>query len=280
MEPVPVKKSPSDKGPSYSIRNDQGAIIPHANLQLIFWGTAWPQPPTGPSAKQITLAVEALLRGPYMSGLLQYGIGLGRLALPGVTFVNDDPANPLEKGAWHEKIWDLINQGTFPKPTNPGGRNLYMFILPPGYTYETDIGGAHGYPWPDKPPFTDIEYAWAGFVLTHYANDNDGGIDFDGVTKRLFHEIVEACTDPEDDGLTIDGLDHPNNEICDVCQNLTGRVDGFLVAGYWSLFDNACIIPTAFSLRRFMLMKGLDPSKGLRIIQPAVDSVRTLVTTG
>jgi hypothetical protein len=72
---------------------------------------------------------------------------------------------------------------------------------------------------------------------------NDGILDT--VTRRLSHEVVEACTDPEDDGWTIDGRSPPDDEIADVCQNTFGPVNGVMVQGYCSQRDRACVIPTA-----------------------------------
>src|SRR5579872_3729612 len=187
---TPIITHPSDDGSVFHASFGGGAIIPHVTLQLIFWGPEWPQPPTGPSADDIINKVQTLLAGPYMSGLLQYGIGLGTLI--GQTFLSSDPGHPLTKDNWHHQIWDMIDNGTFPEPDDPGGRNLYMFVLPPNSQYENPaFTGAHGYPYDYDFP-GDVDYAWAGFVL--------GDPDVNVVTSRLFHEIVEACSDPEDDG--------------------------------------------------------------------------------
>jgi hypothetical protein len=271
MSDLPIKWSPSDHNELFHASNHGGPVIGRVSLQLIFWGAAWPNPPSGPNAAQITAAAQKIVTGPYLSSLLQYGAYLG--SLRGTTFVNSDPPNPFSKDDWHNKIWEMIDDGTFPEPDDAGGLNLYMFI-PPWKTMFSDmsIGGSHGSPWDYDPPW-DVDYVYAGFAL----NTND----LDTVTNNLSHEIVEACTDPEgqhDDGWTLDGRSHPESEICDVCENTKAVVDGVALQGYWSNFDNGCIVPTVFSLRRFLIMKGIDYSKGLRALK--VTSVRSFIVAG
>lgn len=212
-----------------------GAQILNPSLQLIFWGNAWNNPVTSPTAGQVMAAVQNILSGPYMTRLDQYGIGPGTLR--GGTTVLSDPPNPFSKDDWHNLVWNLIDQGTFPEPSAPGGRILYMIIPPPLVVYEdAGVCGIHGYPW-DFDLSTGYTKAWAGFAL------NDGTLDT--ITANLSHEVVEACTDPEDDGWLIEGRSPPDDEICDVCQNTVALVDGVLVMGYWSVQHDACIIPLA-----------------------------------
>jgi hypothetical protein len=280
----PIIQGPADPGLSnFTVTNNHGAVIPHVSLQLIFWGKNWPQQNPGPSADQITAAVRTLLSGPYMSGLLQYGIGLG--SLRGTSFVPYDPPNPFSQNDWHSLMWSLIDDGVFPFPDEPGGRNLYLFVTPPGTTYDQTvngkpIGGEHGDPWQLDPP-ADVDFAWAGFVINPGTSNVQQNLNV--ITTSLSHEIAEACTDPEgdhDSAWKVNGLQPGLDEICDICTSLVQYVGGVAVQGYWSNFDNACIIPIAFSLRRFMLMKGLNPGKGLRGIPPPVTSVRTFIIAG
>ena len=222
--------------PNLNLSFHGGAIITHVSLELIFWGNAWTWQQTTPTVSDVIGAAQALLAGPYMAYLDQYGIGSGGLRDNGIT-VLQDPPNPFSRDDWHNLIWDLIDQGTYPEPDEDGGRNLYMLILPPGVVYDDpNVGGIHGHPGDYDFPF-DYDTAWAGFVL------NDG--DIDTITTRLSHELVEACTDPEDDGWTIDGRSSPDDEICDVCENITGILGSLMVQGYWSNRDRNCVIPGA-----------------------------------
>ncbi len=267
--------SPSDNGQTFHVSYQGGAIIPHVSVMLIFWGKDWPNnQPNCASAGVIVHAVARMLDGPHMSGLTQYSVGLGMELQP--YHLQFDPDRPFTRDAWHNIIWDMIDTNILPEPDDPGGRNLYMFILPPNFPYEVPgVAGAHG-PVPDAE-LIDLDYAWAGFI-TH-----DGNLDT--IMVNLSHEIIEACTDPEsqvDDGWTIDGLSHPNSEICDVCTNMKKTVNGVKLQGYWSNFDGACIVQTMFSLRRFLQMKGVDLSqnKPLSQLQPGVTDVLAFIKAG
>ena len=57
-----------------AVSNGGGAIGTNLPVQLIFWGSAWNQPSTTPSAGTILGSVQTILGGPWMSGLRQYGI--------------------------------------------------------------------------------------------------------------------------------------------------------------------------------------------------------------
>jgi hypothetical protein len=204
-------------------------------VQLLFWGNQWTQQNVSPSIGSVISAIQKILAGSYMSALGQYGIGPGTLS--GATIITwPDPPNPFFADDWHNLIWDLIDNGTFPKPDSPDARNFYCFVLPPEVNFnDPNAVGAHGSPGDYDFP-SAYDRVWAGWVM------NDGRLDT--VTRRFSHELVEACTDPEDDGWTIDGRSPPLDEIGDVCLKTLGKVNGIAVQGYWSQRDRACIIPT------------------------------------
>jgi len=218
--------------------------------------------------------MERLFAGPYMNGLRQYGIGRGKVA--GTAFLSSDPPNPFPGEDWREKLYDLIEQGYVQfDPGDDSTPNLYLFVLPPGVVINAPAvpgeTGNHG-------GFTYSEVIeTSGFVA--------GGVvttsDLDSTTMILAHEIVEAATNSgEGNAWIMDSVAAPENEIADVCQNTQNRSNGIYVQAYWSDVHNACIIPIAFSLRAFMLEKGLDPSKGLAVVRPPITSVAAFIAAG
>lgn len=229
-----VFHNPCDAPASTTISNDGGAIISSVSLQLLFWGSAWNANPS-PSIGQVVNAVNSILQGPYMSGLAQYDVGGG--SLKGAWIVTGiEPKNPFSKGDVQAIISDLIDQGSFPEPDDPGGRNLYMFILPANVRLnETKITGFHAYDTDFDFPL-DFDRTWFGCV-THNGT-------LDSLTPLFSHELVEACTDPEGDGVQVNPRNDSDwHEIGDVCCS-NARVNGVLVQSYWSQRDLACIVPT------------------------------------
>jgi hypothetical protein len=231
---VLVFHSPCDAPASTTTSNGGGTVISNVSLQLLFWGSAWNSGPT-PSIGQVINSVNSILQGPYMSGLAQYGVGGGNLS--GAWIVTGrEPNNPFSNDDVHGIISDLIDQGSFPEPDDPGGRNLYMFVLPANVHSNEPHTGFHTYDWDYDFPF-DIDKAWFGWV-TH-----NGALD--SLTPIFSHELVEACTDPEGDGIQVNPRsDSDWNEIGDVCCS-NARVNGVLVQSYWSDQDLACIVPIA-----------------------------------
>ena len=170
-----------------NVSNGGGAIGTGLPVQLIFWGGAWNQPATSPSAGAILASVQTILRGPWMSGLRQYGIR--RCNLRGATVVT----GPTAPGTYNDNdikdlIWALIDDNKFPEPDDSGGRIIYMVFMPPGTTYGPGgIRGKHLVASDFDFP-ADNDHAWVGFVVFNAAIGQ--------ITSTFCHELAETCTDP------------------------------------------------------------------------------------
>lgn len=111
----------------------------------------------------------------------------------------------------------------------------------------------------------DVDNAWVAFVLTN---------TLDQITSTFCHELAETCTDPESDAWTVTG----NQEIGDVCNFVDGKVDGINYESYWSAADNACLLPTAYSVRRALRWSGHTLNgRGLISIQGPIASLNKFV---
>jgi hypothetical protein len=247
-----------------SASNGGGAIGTGLPVQLIFWGSAWNQASTNPSAGVILSDVQTILRSPWISGLRQYGIR--RCTFGGAIVVTSPTPPPTYNDSdVQDLIWVLIDDNRFPEPDDPGGRNLYVVFMPPGSTYGPGgIRGKHlvasDYDFP-----ADIDHAWVGFIVTNTLNP---------LLSTFCHELAEMCTDPESDAWTVTG----NQEIGDVCNAVDGSLSGVNVESYWSVFDNACLIPTAWSLRRTLAGAGIRLSgQGLRSFFGPIPSLNQFI---
>jgi hypothetical protein len=209
-----------------------GQIVGTATLQLLFWGNFWEQA-TNPSAGDITNAVAAILNSPYLSQLDQYG--LKSLSLGPSTIVHVDVPSPtFSSDDAFDMVWDLIDQGTFPEPDEPGGRNVYMVFAPAG-TQNDDANRRGAHSDPTDVDLFDVDHAWVGWI-------NHGSLDF--ITQVFSHELVEILTDPEPNtGWQMNRSLNGGTEIGDACNNTGARVDGILVQAYWSERHKACIVP-------------------------------------
>src|SRR5450755_4187327 len=226
--------SGADAGPSDSASFHGGAVILSPQLQLIFWGSRWAGG-ASPTETQVRDAVVSIISGPYLLKLRQYGIGPATLRGTS-TIISPDPPSPFSSDDVRNLIWDLIDQGEFPEPDDPGGRNLYAVIMPDNVVYDQPnvAIGAHSVATDYDPP-ADIDKAWFCWV------GNDGTLDT--ITSTFSHELVEAITDPEDDGWQMSRSLNGGNEIGDACRHGSTRIDGVAVQAYWSQRDRACIVP-------------------------------------
>jgi hypothetical protein len=248
-----------------NVSNGGGAIGTGLPVQLIFWGSAWNQAATSPSAGAILSSVQTILRGPWMAGLRQYSV---RRCNFGGAIVVTSPAPPgtYNDGDVQDLVWALIDDNKFPEPDDSGGRIIYMVFMPPGTTYGPGgIRGKHLVASDYDFPF-DIDHAWVGFVVF---NSSIGQI-----TSTFCHELAETCTDPESDAWTVTG----NQEIGDVCNLVDQTINGIQYESYWSGTDNACLLPTAYSVRRALKWSGHTlGGKGLSSIQKPIPSLNAFV---
>jgi hypothetical protein len=254
--------SPIVSGP-ITASNGGGAIGTGLPVQLIFWGSAWNAPATNPSASAIITAVRTILGGGWMSGLRQYGVR--RCTFGGSMIVTDPPPATYKDDDIATLVWSLIDEGTFPEPDDPGGRNIYVVFMPPGTTYGPGgIRGKHMVASDFDFP-ADVDNAWVAFVLTN---------TLDQITSTFCHELAETCTDPESDAWTVTG----NNEIGDVCNFVDQKVDGINYESYWSAADNACLLTTTYSVRRALQWSGHTLNgRGLKSIQGPIASLNKFV---
>lgn len=236
-----VSAAPSAAGTS-SFIDMGGTVLPAVNVQLIFWGSAWPGG-SSPTPVDVAAAFGAVLSGPYTGALGQYrGVGGGTLA--GTTVVADsDPPDQFSNDAVAGLLKQLFEQNRIPEPDS-ASQPLYCVVMVAGIrASDPNVIGEHSFFYycdVDLPFDFDIAqkvyYAW---VL------NDGTLD--GMSTVFSHELVEAVTDPEGNAIMGDaGSCYGGGwcEIGDVCQGNVGQSNGVTVQAYWSQRDGVCVIPT------------------------------------
>jgi len=138
--------------------------------------------------------VNKIIAGPYLTEMRQYGYRSVRLR--GVTIDDGSEPGPSfnSQRVWNH-VWDMIDDEQFPEPDDPGGRILYMVMMPPGVIPQAEGNppgvpcGTHSDPLHHDFLVFDPERAWVGWVYFSPGGLND-------ITTVFTHELTEAISDP------------------------------------------------------------------------------------
>jgi hypothetical protein len=229
----------------------QGGPVLVPSIKPIFWGAEWGRAAPPLSSTVILNAIAAIVSGPYLNSLGQYGIG-GTPSVLDPMFVLDSepPLTPTLSqitSATTTLLNRLIDDEQLAEPDENWSQFNVVFlastVVYPSDSTGTYTGAHSTFQWSDYDlGDTDddpVRYAWIGTQAF-------GGISaLDMTTSTFSHELVEAMTDPGPTGGWRQSPDPggTGGEIGDVCGQI-GRLDGVAVQAYWSNADNQCVIPT------------------------------------
>jgi hypothetical protein len=247
----------SDHDLDGTLTNSGGAVAgaPGGHpLQLLFWGDWW----NGPGATKcglVEVRTRALLESGYFSELLQYGVP--RAPVWRGSLIVTGPAPPSSVDSPDElmeavlgMVEDLLEDDVFPDPDD-GPRIVFIVLLPDTLTFGPGLtpGGAHSNDYDITFPWNDDTF-WVGWIRPGLPVDPPVG-GSRSLMKALSHEVVEILTDPEGTAWRTGSADRGRCEISDagvsvsggVSTSQTAFVSGVHVQSYWSVNDNATIIP-------------------------------------
>ena len=223
--------------PNTALVDQGGPKIPFADIRVIFWGSAWT---SDPNRAAIMNNIAKVMAGPYVTKLAQYGFQSGSMDLRGPLFVGSNPPNPFTNQNVADLITGMIDSETLPEPDEQFDL-IPVVLMPVGAAYKPPAGGqaafgAHGWiEWDDFEP-GDVDNSNA-----HYLWVLNRGLD--GMTSTFCHELAEIITDPEGNGWRVPTAPNGQDEVGDICNNLTLKSGGVNYHYYWSASDGACIIP-------------------------------------
>lgn len=231
-----------DQASGSSLQQHSSDVLSSVLVKPVFWGSQWFQPTT-PSAGEILWAIRSIFKGPYMSGLAQYGVGNGALdPNPVFTGFSPDPPQNFTKNDIEAMLSSLVSDEQISIAT--GAQQVLAAVFTP-VDISSDQQDENGYHTYLSVPGGRLAYAWIG---------NIGDLDF---TSAVFsHELAEGCSDPYLDAVyAADGScgQAGRCEIADYCYgNELGRGSGVLggvnVSAYWSIQDGGCILPSERSI--------------------------------
>jgi len=224
--------------------NHGGPIIGSVEVVPIYWGAAWASGTNAQLASQLDEFFDFIVTSAYLDLLREYStattqIRYGRRVAsarvagsePGTVTPSGRQVTDAQIGA---ALQALIANNTVPATT---ANTVYFIFLPPNVTsllgdgsqscakfcgYHNHIGGLY---------YAVIPFAnCSGCVFP--------GDILDTLTEVVSHELAEAITDPALNAW----WDPINDEIGDICNRQTTRVNGFLVQTEWSNARKACVV--------------------------------------
>ncbi|MHB8695483.1 MAG: hypothetical protein ACYDHH_30030 [Solirubrobacteraceae bacterium] len=231
---------------------NSGDVVKDFTVQPIFWGEAWDQPQT-PSPQQILDAISKIVRGPYVKGLAQYGIGRGsvtrhamfdtRTSL-GVDFEDRTPLDDQVLSWQRDNFGGVRNAIVSPfgemsiEPASDSHTSILAIFTPPNVLPKARPYGGYNKALDTSVLFIPgvVHYMWVG---------NTGDLD-SSIAPVFAHELVELLSDPDysagirrpgvRDGTTYDKA-HPTIPDPQIADNFgfnaVDRVGGIRAAAYW-----------------------------------------------
>jgi len=246
----------------------RGSVLQHPDILPIFRGSYWP---IGGdlTSNDIMKALYTLAGGPYLQGLSQYGY-VGPAQVRNAIIDNSPLSIPVPAPAPGVNQTSVVNNAIYAyvkflvdndRIDNVDDNHdlIVMVFLDPAIpqTIDTDafgnVSGALGANTPIEIfelLDDNIRFEWAWITTA------SGSLS--AVTQTLSHELAEAISDPFNNGWfqTAPPPAGGAGQIGDVC-NQPATTGGVAVAAYWSVVDNACIVPTS-GTRRLSISQTLD----------------------
>ena len=201
-----------------------------------------------------------------MSYLAQYGVHRGDVR--GTTYVVDrEPGLAFTDQDVGTLVTDLLDDDQLPEPDD-NWPNIYAVILPANSAY---AGLSPPDPPLPLPPGSSVvngintSITWNDYDLGDVDNDpahylwvgNDGTLDY--IMTTFSHELAEVVTDPNgSDGIRLAGCLGSACQIGDVGTSWCDYVpNGGRAQSYWSIADNALVLPKMYSVRRTLAGKSI-----------------------
>jgi hypothetical protein len=256
------------------VKAGQKHIMRSPRVVVIFWGHNYVT-----NTNVVTSVVQLVsdcVTGPFLNGLVQYGVGRGSVAGQFVIDTNQNnpaPATLDEKQA-QTQIISWLNAGTVTPAPAVDETNVLYFLFPPTTTQLKLSDGTTGFcGYHEHGKFhsnsQNDDLFWA-IVDTTGAATATGTAFASDVSLCVSHELAEAFSDRDNHGYIADN----GCEIGDICETKASfQYREWSVEQYWSGWDSACIHgDQPVSMRKFLASIGFDFMQGLRSLNtPVID---------
>jgi hypothetical protein len=264
-----------------------GRRIRVPRIVLVLWDHFFiTNPAAVTNAQQL---ITDLVTGPFMNGLVQYGISRGSLVNTITLDTNTFPAptnwDSNGNNDQAQVLAFLNNNNISPKPAVNENSLLYFFLLPTSTTLtngknkdgsvNTNVCGWHKAAKLNSNSHDDDVF-W-GVVRTDSAPKTSGQAFVDKVAFCVGHEMAEAFTDRDGGGYTASN----GCEIGDICELVSFSYRIWTsIEQYWSNWDAACIQGSnPVRMRQYLAARKLNPAVGLRTLRAPVISTDWMAST-
>jgi hypothetical protein len=244
---TPRGVAPVVGAPTPSLQNHGGPVLGSVQVIPIYWGAAWGSGTNATLATQLDSFFDFIVTSEYMDLLAEYSTSSTQIQhgqrLPSVKITNNEPGTivsgvrQVTDAQIQTSLQGWISNSTVPA-TN--ANTPYFIFLPPNVVSIkgseqscTNYCGYHNH-------VGNVYYAVIPFA-------NCSGCVFPGqfldtLTEVASHEFAEAVTDPALNAWWETGV---GDEIGDICNRQTTRLNGFMIQTEWSNAQNACVIAPA-----------------------------------
>jgi hypothetical protein len=243
---------PLDERCVLSVSYHGGALLPHVEVEPLYYGQGWINPTQAQQASDLNVFLGTLVNSPYMDMLNEYGVGRGSLSDDGIIDTGVLPGQTVDDLQIQNMLLGHIYDGLLQAPD---ANRLYVIYTAPNVIVtqagQTSVNDFFGYHNEILDAFgRPVYYA----VIVHPVGNGDfyNLNDFQTLTKITSHEVAESATNPE--ALTgmgpggwfgrFAGYDG-DQEIGDVevGQNDVGPLDGYVVQKEWSQAQGRGVLP-------------------------------------
>ncbi len=233
-------------------------------VHLIFSGDGWNTTQGRQDEQKIITATKNILSGPYLSGLTQYGSDGKATYVDSWNTSMSVPVDP-SSGTDSDSVQNLLQisislqslgNGTKDLPGNADLRHAPIYVVISDTTTSNGYNGG----WNAKGTYSEataygrynanMHMIWLG------TSQNGSSVNVDFLTAGLSHEFAEKISDPTGKGnitppstlpallATPGGNQNGDYEPAPASQaHYTYRLGADLVQPYWSIKDNAFIVP-------------------------------------
>lgn len=223
-----------------------GAVVPHVQVEAVFYGTYWSTSDGQQSAADINTFLGYLVNSTFMDLMAEYGVGRGTLLNNGIVDPGLLGAVTVSDATIQAQLAADITTARLPGASI---NTLYIVFTPPNVSVTSgtqssllDFFGYH-----DVFPIGTTGMVNYAVIANPIGNGTNGSMTvFQTLTHAISHELSEAVTDPDGRGWADPVTGDEIADVVDQPGNIAFLND-YVVAGLWSVAQQSAVYPEGSS---------------------------------